>query len=84
MVRVLPLDRILIETDSPHQLDLELAQKTQFVPKPNRRLDVKLELLNEPELVVHNIAKLSSVLQADKSQLAKTLFRNSLRALKRL
>jgi len=45
---------------------------------------VKLVHLNEPELVVHSISKLSSILCVEKSQLAKAIFRNSLRALKRL
>ena len=84
VVKVIPPDRLLIETDSPHQLDRELVEKLQLKPSPNRRLDVKLVDLNEPELVVHTLSRLSTLLCLEKSQLAKSLYRNSLRALKRL
>ena len=85
VIKTVPRDRILIETDSPHQLDAELA--ADFAGHSlltSKRPDLDLKLLNEPRFVKANIGKVAKILEIEPLKAMQLLFENSLRVLRRV
>ena len=88
VIEFIPEDKILVETDSPHQLDMENLiansdgelQKSSFFQNKNKSLD--LNFLNDPSMVRITLKRMAKIRGTNWKNLAFQIYRNSLMATK--
>lgn len=85
----IPLDNLLIETDSPYQMNEDLVQKYSshwkinkgIIQSPNLEKPIEDVSLNEPKYLHSLLCYLSALYNMEAPKLSEILFRNFRRAL---
>lgn len=85
VVKSLPSCRLLIETDSPHQIAPSLTEEPNLHALIlNRRKDVNLRWMNEPRFVSNALSTMARLLNVDAKAAGRLIFDNSIKCIKRL